>query len=136
MKNKSLNLAKYCREHDISYNTVYARIKRGMTVEEAISNPIIKRASIIKNPGICKKCRELGLNYKFIYGRVFQKKMTLEEAMNTPKYYARKFYKGIPYTVYCKQHNIPIERIKQRMRKGMTLEEAIETPVKRNRICQ
>lgn len=79
---------------------------------------------------IKSKCKKLGLEKKYsaIVSRMRIKGLTFEEAISDTYFYKCSLYKGVPYTQYCKEHNISLSMIQHRLAAGLPLELAIELP--------
>lgn len=76
---------------DINKMTIYDRMRKGMTIDEAIETPIKKLASY-EYKGFIGSIPEiiahfnLGINKMTIYDRI-RKGMTIEQAIETPLHY-------------------------------------------------
>lgn len=71
-----MNITKLAKEHNLSYNTIYMRLKRGATMEEALK----PQKRVVKNPKIIfevegtKEClkdlaQQNDLSYSTLYAR-------------------------------------------------------------------
>jgi len=72
----------------MNYGAVFARIQKGMTVEDAFNAPIgFKNISVTVNGktynSIKKACKDLNMNYDTVLSRI-QRGMTVEDALNKP----------------------------------------------------
>lgn len=97
------SLTSYCNDHNLNINTVYSRIKRGQTLEEAVNQKIKKQSPIVKN--ITKK----PINKRPL--------ITING----------KSYSNIKAA--CKDYNIKYNTYRTRRKKGWSVEEAITTPL-------
>ena len=61
---KDMSLAEAAEISGIPYKQAHARIKKGWSVEKALSEPIRRKSALHK------KCDELGLNYHSVYNRI------------------------------------------------------------------
>jgi hypothetical protein len=80
-----------------------------------------------------EKCRELNMPYMVVIKRI-ARGWTLEKALNTPRTYSRReriFYKGKPLRDLFSEEDVAI--LRTRIRKGMSVEDAVETPIRRNK---
>ena len=145
--------------YGIKRSTYECRIKRGWTLEEALTTPKGEnRPGTKRTSKNAKQAKDhLGITYKSItemlscyglslniYNSRIKRGWTLEEALTTPKgedrpninrIYRRaieskdhlgKTYKSI--TDMCKAHGISISRYVSRINKGWTIEEALTIP--------
>lgn len=97
------SLTSYCNDHNLNINTVYSRIKRGQTLEEAVNQKIKKQPSIIKN-----------INKKPIHKR-------------KPIIINGKSYPNIKAA--CKEYSMKYNTYRTRRKKGWSVEEALTTPL-------
>ena len=133
---------------NINYGTFKDRLRKGMTIEEAIEAPVnnSSKAKIYTYKGFAGTLKEiikhfnLSINYDTLQGRLC-KGMTIEEAIETPtdKTHKAKIYTYKDFTGTLKEIieyfdlSINYKTLKNRLRKGMTIEEAIETPITNNK---
>jgi len=113
-------IAEAARTANINYNTMYRRIKRGMTVEQAIALPV-------KDPkdSVRAKTQAAGVNYGTIMRRMHKNGMTLEEAIAKP---VRT--KDTSIVGRCRAAGVNVATIYGRIyRMKMTLDEALAKPV-------
>lgn len=119
-----------CQELGINYNTVQARIRRGMSVEEAITKPVAHK--INNFDGVKEYVEKYGkCSIATVKARMKNKYMTLEEAAAVPAYHLVSIlYKGVPLKRYCDEHGLVYRRVLQRYRSGWSLEDAVNKPCK------
>lgn len=79
MTEEKTNIAKLSRESGINYNTVKDRLKRGMSLEEALSKPIKDNTD-----SMAQIARDNNINIGTLRDRINKQGMTLEEALKTP----------------------------------------------------
>ena len=65
-----VRLSTYCQENNLNFNTIKGRMRRGLSIEEAISTPIVNRPTIKAPDGssIRKYCN------KYIFSENFFEK--------------------------------------------------------------
>ena len=132
------NVKALCIKKNLNPGTIYLRLRQGMTLEQAIDTPI-KSVESVKFNGVTYSslkalCEEFGVSYDSIRRRLFQHGMTLEEALSKPikesscipvSYKGRK-YKSIKSL--CLSTGANYKTVRKRLKRGMTIEEAIDTP--------
>lgn len=75
-----------CKELDISYDTVAARIRRGVPFEEAFTKVDKSFTAFGKHyDSLMAACKELGLNYNTVRGRI-NYGFKYEDALYSGKY--------------------------------------------------
>lgn len=78
-------------------------------------------------------CDIHGVNYDTIHGRLYDKGWDEESAKNTPikKLISHEFVpEGVNFSQLCREHNINIGTVQSRLLKGMSLDDALTTPVR------
>ena len=75
---KQMSLAEAAELAELPYKQVHFRIKKGWSVEAALSTPIRQFANLRA------ECEKRGLNYKTIANRVYNYGWSIEDALNTP----------------------------------------------------
>lgn len=106
-------LTKYCKEHNLSYNTVKNFLRQGYTVKEAVN--ITKKE--LKKIDLCDE-------------KMYTKRNL---SLKTKKERDRLIYKGVPLKQYCKDNNISYFSVIIRLcRFGNSIEEAIKTSIEKN----
>lgn len=151
-KEFSGSLSEICKIFNVKYPTVYMRVRNGMSLEEAM-NPeeLLSKHKDVKiytcqgfsgsRPEICK---HFGINYQTICKRIERTGKSFEEVIATPvrkrsldiekKIYTHQDFSGTLPEV-CKHFNVSYRAILNRLQVGISLEKAIETPIKaRNKI--
>ena len=129
---------------DINYKTLQDRLYKGMTIEEAIETPVdqLIKAKIYTYKDFTGTLKEiierfdLNINYNTLYNRLYNG-MTIEEAIETSvgQFTKNKIYTYKDFTGTLKEiieyFNLDInyKALYNRLHKGMTIEEAIETPI-------
>lgn len=76
-KGRKMSLAEAAEISGISYKLVHIRLKKGWSLERALSEPIRSKSELHK------KCDELGLNYHSVYTRI-SSGWSEEDAFSTP----------------------------------------------------
>lgn len=69
------------RRRGIPYTTVWYRLKRGLSREEALSRSISARRPDYKNPGICRLARLVGLEPNTVIRRIRTSGWSVERAL-------------------------------------------------------
>lgn len=80
-----------------------------------------------------ERCRELNMSYQVVTKRI-SRGWDLEKALNTPRAFRpreRLFYKGKPLSELFSEEDIVI--LRKRVRKGMSVEDAVKTPIRHNK---
>lgn len=81
--------AEWCKMYGITHAAVNARIKNGMSVEDAVKTPSLKKSRKVDICGIEKTlaewCDEYGVSLPFVQYRIKSVGMTPYEALTTPK---------------------------------------------------
>ena len=128
---------------NIKYDTIQARLCKGMTIEKAIETPIGKprKAKIYTYKDFTGTLKEiydhfnLDINYKTLKRRLYNN-MSIKEAIEAPvadnkaKIYIYKGFSGtLKEIIDHFDLDINISTIYDRLRNGMTIEETIETPI-------
>lgn len=130
---KYRNLSCFCKEHDLNYGTIQARIKRGWSIEDAINKPIYSGKQFTYNgkeySSINSFCKEHGLSCNLIRNRL-RKGCSLEDALNKPKSnrhtsitYRGRLYKSI--AELSRDTGVSYDVLKNRLRSGYSIEECI-----------
>lgn len=85
-KGKEQTLSQWCRELDLPYGTIQARLAAGWDTEKALSTPVVNKSQekIVTHNGITGNlafvCRSVGGDYPLVKARM-NKGWTLEEAL-------------------------------------------------------
>jgi hypothetical protein len=113
----NVTLSQYCKDNNIDYFKIRRYLKKGMTIEEALTPKI----------NMSKICKEKGISQVNILNRVKKKGMTTEEALNKEvrKYVHRNVDKNS-----LKDYGIKYETLMSRIQKGYSMEEALNIPVR------
>ena len=136
------NLAK-CK--GIPYHVVQMRVKKGMSIEKAIDTPVgelmgneIKFRDKIY-PSFSKLCKEFNIPSSIALSRL-NMNWSLEKTLTTPvrktknRYIPNLVYNGKKYPslrALCTDINADYQNTLNRLHRGKTLKEAIETPKRR-----
>lgn len=133
------SLRNLCELNNVSYNTIYSRIKAGHTIEEAISKPIKSKWGSIEFEGHrFKSIRELCRHYKLhpatfcgrrdlgwtlkecVYGKIdeFGKSRLIGKIEFNGKIY--KSFKEL-----CEAYDVNYANCRMRYHRGWTIEECI-----------
>jgi len=134
------SLAEACEYHNMNYDTVFARIQKGMTVEDAFNVPVRLNNTPITVNGetynsIKEACKDLNMNYGTVLARI-QRGMTVEGAFNVPVRLNNtpitvnvngKTYNSLAEA--CKDLKMNYDTVFARIQKGMTVEDAFNAPI-------
>jgi hypothetical protein len=87
--NETKSLREWCDELNLSYNTIYNRIKyQNMDPVDALNKPVCKRFNQIEYNGKMHSVEELCKKYKInkitLYNRIFDSNWDIERALKTP----------------------------------------------------
>ncbi len=86
---KTQNLSLWAKEIGISYTSLYTRLKKGVSFEDAINKEKYKnrKTAIVwegKEWTLQELANHVGINYQTLCGRLYSYGMTLEEALTKP----------------------------------------------------
>ena len=139
------NIAELSKYYNINYNTVYGRLDKGWTVEDAISIPVREGSrgkTVIVNGNefisIAEACRYYNLKYNNVSTRL-RHGWSIEEAFEL-KYrndncrlvtLEGKTFKSIAEA--CRYYNLDYDNVLTRLKFGWTTEEAFELVDKKKR---
>jgi len=137
------SLDEMCKHYNISKATLYARLNRGMSLEDALTIPVDKIGiKDYRDPSgntynnIVEICNAYGISKSTVYLRL-HKGMSLEDALTLPvDKIGIKDYRDPSGNTYnnideiCNAYGISKSTVYLRLRKGMSLEDAIKTPVR------
>ena len=131
-REKKTNYAEIARQNGIEYVTLKARLRKGMSIEEAIAKPVRKYSFtstdtstpiLRKRKGtIIEKVRAKGLNYRGVMSRV-HKGWSVEKAISVP------FRHHNIYSSAARQAGVDKSLVQDRVRHGWNLEKALAVPV-------
>ena len=136
----SVTLDELAEMSGLQRNTIWARIKNGMTVEEAITLPLgEKRAKKYEYCGQEFTLQELselsGVSEATITER-FKRGWTVEQAVETSTRKEKQVlnYRGETLTLQqlSELSGLPVSTIHSRLERGWTVEDAVEKPVREN----
>ena len=137
-----VNVVEYCREHGLNYGTVYGRLYRGATLEEALkvlageARPRRSRVPAVVNgveyPSLRALARAYRMNHALIARRLAAG-MSLEEAVasGVRPYATRPVYHGKEFPsllALCRELGISRQALHYRMAR-LPLEEAVDALV-------
>jgi len=84
---------------------------------------------------IYKYCEKHGISYDVVRNRIEKMGWEVEKAITTPveerKKRENRIYKGKNLKEYCRDNDLPYTTVLGRIQKGMSVEEAVETPIVR-----
>jgi len=134
---KGVPLSQYCKENNLRYTTVLARVSKlktesensGLTDEEITEKAIVMETYtkyFYKGVSLYEYCKQNGLNYHTIVKRIFRAKKysaysnmsdeeLIEMAVSKKIEEIGYVYKGMPLSKYCFEHNINYETLKNKM---------------------
>lgn len=75
---RRMSLAEAAELANLPYKEVHLRIKKGWSVEDALSTPLFQKSELHK------RCEDLGMNYHTVYNRIYNLGWTEERALMTP----------------------------------------------------
>lgn len=137
-----VNVVEYCRERGLNYGTVYGRLYRGATLEEALKTPAgearPRRSRVpavvkgVEYPSLRALARAYGINHALIARRLAAG-MSLEEAVasGVRPYVTRPVYRGREFPsllALCRELGISRQALHYRMAR-LSLEEAVDALV-------
>lgn len=114
-------------------STIRMRIRKGMSYEEAISTPLLRKkisSTLTKEQWLIAK--ENGLSSITVHNRINRLGWDIEKAISKPVKPKRKLTSEQIEKI--KEKGFKCATIRSRMEKGMSFEEAINTPLKHNRL--
>ena len=127
-----------CNYYNIQIGTFNARIKAGMTLQEALETPTVKCYTDYKGNiynTLKSMCDAYGVSTtKYIYR--MNKGYSQEEALNNQKSLYRTKYNGIEIdgktynnlSSLCKEYNVSIDMVNRRLKAGYSLKDALTIP--------
>lgn len=133
-------LKEWSEQYDMNYGTLRARVKRGMTIEEAIKtstdpNRYETYEGITKT--ITEWAEQYGLNRDTLDYRL-RSGISMEEALNRPvsKGHPPKMYElnGVSKTIpqWCEELGLKKGTVYARLEHGWSIEDALNTDLKKN----
>lgn len=133
------SLLEYCKRNGLNYATINGRINRfGYSVEEAIKTPVkeqVRKGITYEGMSLYNYCAKHGISYDVVRNRIEKMGWDVEKAITTPveerKKRENRVYKGKNLKEYCRNNDLPYTTILNRIQKGMSIEEAVETPIVR-----
>lgn len=127
---KTKTLVKWCEEYHIQYYTVRDRLRRGMDLLSALTQPGQTTAKTYYYQGGYKTLREIshfcGIKYTTLKGRL-QRGMSIQEATIPPIHSKTYVIEGEALTVkeIADKYGINMSTLKARLQNGMTVQEAL-----------
>lgn len=137
LEHKTNSLAKQLRKHNRGEKTYYTRRKRGLTHEEALTNPVQpgrnwKPKDLLTINGTTKPvkqwCKEYSLNYHTFKSRTYLRGMDPKKALELPTTLASTLtIDGETKTIseWCAANKVKTPTYYKRVRNGWAPEEAI-----------
>lgn len=133
--------AALCREVGANWYTVRSRLRKNMTLEEAIETPVLNKSPARDHlgndyPSLAAMARAWNLRPN-VLGHRLELGWTIERALtsNNGIEYAGDKFKN--YRELCTFYDFPYPVFMQRIRKGWDVELALNTPVKhKNKMIQ
>ena len=148
---KYQSLKEFCYEFELNYELVKRRLRNGWSLEDAISKPRERVCTNIakgfsyngKEYSSFKSfCKEHSLNYDLVKSRL-RNGWSLEDAISKPARVRRNMnsrdsnmgfsYNGKEYSSvysFCKEYGLSYNLVKNRLRSGWSLEDAISKPAR------
>ena len=134
-----------CEKYKISYAMVSQRLKKGLSIEEAIETPLKKHRNGItvvykgkEYQSIRSLANKKNIPYHVVQMRV-KKGMSIEDAIDTPvgELMGNKVeFKGKVYSSFsklCKAYNISSSIAISRINMGWSLEKTLTTPIRKTK---
>ena len=132
-----------CEHWDIPMKVYYARMKRGYTVEQALTeelNEDERRHYVYDHKGnrfssVSQMCKAYGVSDSYYYSHL-RTGSTMEEALTIPDTIVHD-HLGNGYNTYldmCNHYGITYNTFNRRIDSGKTLEEALTTPLGKSHI--
>ena len=143
--NVFLSQSKMCEHYKIDISTFRWRISKGMSLEDALTTPVKKDEEYIMTdhlgnifPTQIKMCEHYKINYNVFRYRI-SKGMSLKDALTTPVKEQNNNPVLIDHlgnafstqTKMCEHYGITCDMFRYRISKGMSLKDALTTPIKR-----
>lgn len=135
---ETLSVSQCSEKFNINANTIYERIRNGLSLQEAVQTPLSKPQKYEykgKEYGYTEIQKVFGINATTFVNRV-KRGMAIEEAIETELLIPQKYsYNGVEYTApeIYKKFGIRADTFRFRLKKGMTVAEAIETPINKQK---
>lgn len=129
--NGEISLAEFCRDMNVSYSVVRNRIKRGFTLEEAVTGKKLPKIEIkgVSYKSLSEACEELKMSYYVVCMRI-SNGWTLEEAFN-PLGRKNVFAFGVEYPSLkkaCEHFNVNYYKVRYLIKnKGNNLNSALRS---------
>lgn len=136
-------LSQICIDLGLPYNTIKGRLFRGMTIEAALSKPIVNKNNNRKvytvdgfTGNLTEVCTHFGVSYSAVSTRI-SRGVPIEDAVRSlsqkslkkrNKIYSLNGFTGTLKEV-CVHFEVPYDIIRDRIRRGKTLEEAVFSPI-------
>jgi hypothetical protein len=121
----SKRLSDYVREFDIEFSTLRHRIKKGWTVEQALTTPVKRIFTVFgETESINYLSEKFGIRKSTIYERL-REGWSIEDALTTPvkecKLYTA-FGETGTVSCLCKKFNISRDAVFNRLKNGMSID--------------
>lgn len=119
---KGTTLRKYCKEHNLNYDTVVKRIKnKKMSIEQAVTTPKMNKSYLLCSDGVplINKCNTIS-EYRACLWRIKNYNKTVDESLtpiNKGRARAILFYNGKTFREWCETYQ-QYRRAIQRYRSG------------------
>ena len=139
------SLKDLCTKLDVSYAMVTQRIKKGMSLEDAVEKPLKTHRNGkpvvykgIEYPSLRQLSKEKGIPYHVAQMRV-KKGMDIEQAIDTPvgglmgnqiSFFGKDYNS---FAKLCKDYHIPPAIALSRLNMGWSLEKTLFTPVRKTK---
>lgn len=141
-KPKKNELKEYCIKHGLKYSFIKSQVEAGVPLEVAIKRKYIPYDSVTEKfdymggeytPTELAKSKHnvLGIESRTIYDRLIRYGWDVYDALHTPvkqSHWSRVVYHGVIYNGLrdvCQKNNASVQRVREQMRNGVTLEDAI-----------
>jgi DNA-binding transcriptional regulator YhcF (GntR family) len=138
------SLKALCDEYNLSYSMMSQRLKRGVSVEDAVETPLKGHRNGISikykdevYPSMRNLAKVKGVPYHIVQMRMRKKGMSIEEAIDIPVgdlMGDEITYKGKRYSSFsklCKDYNISPAIALSRRHMGWSLDKILNTPIRK-----
>jgi hypothetical protein len=129
--NGEISLAEFCRDMNVSYTVVRSRIKRGYTLEEAVTGKKLPKVTVngVEYESLSDACEKLKMSYYVVCMRI-SNGWTLEEAFN-PLGRKNVFAFGVEYPSLkkaCEHFNVNYYKVRYLVKnKGNNIDFALRS---------
>lgn len=118
----------FCRANNIGVGVFTRRLEKGMTIEEALHSDYTKECPICHRTFVFRQNGQ-----KYCSNECAEKGYAIRKGRTKPKEYHWIEWQGQRYnrTDFCRMHDINVNTFRDRIKRGMTVEEAIQKEFKK-----